>query len=68
MPARTRGQSMPSTREEEMGAIANGRSIVGPWTRRPPPKMGSTQSPPPPSKASKKVLLHWLILLIRRRI
>ena len=54
MPTRTRGGSKPSTtREEEMEAIANGKSI-GPRTRRPPSKSGSTPSPPPPSKASKK--------------
>jgi hypothetical protein len=51
MPTRTRGRSQPSTREEEMEAIANGKSI-GPRTRRPPSKSGSTPSPPP-SKSTK---------------
>ena len=54
MPTRTRGGSKPSTtREEEMEAIANGKSI-GPRTRRPPSKSGSTPSPPPTKSTKSK--------------
>jgi hypothetical protein len=54
MPTRTRGRSQPgTTREEEMEAIANGKSI-GPRTRRPPSKSGSTPSPPPTKSTKSK--------------